>query len=706
MDFKKIKGMVYNILGISSENNVPLNLTAEQKRELDKVLKKEGFAERFEAKHNKEMKAEQENKEVNDAITSFMEEEAGTEASSPSATDATETKTTLLDNVNSLTANLVATRKENRELKVENEFLKNSPELDNPEKIKGNMTPTIQHSATHLYGSNNSWDAFEGRPWNQQIARIEGAAETSWDTANIDRLNNDIQNYFRKDPKKLFSTFIDGLKLPKHWKLISGVSDEYIFTTISTGEITQGLKAKWIPKNKVEFAAQKGKVRDIEIDIEFRGDKLKKLEKSYLNHFFDEGSTPFKDNFIMFVVKELMNQARKEDKVCFGKGVYFPNNLIKAPGSFLNNFSGVIKLSLDARGALYKPFKLGRPTKENIFDYIKDFAESLPHEVKNLPGLVFYLSPSWLRRYNDARRIQKGGNQDFKGDIYTIDGFSNIELEAYDQLEGYDFMFLTTEDNIMGLSGKPGEESVLQFQKSTRDTKAIGNYKLAAFIAMFGRNLIDVKANSYENQLFFSNDVEALTDVYVPVPENTSEPSLTYHNSLMIGAHNTRPTDIINFKDVKPNTKIYLLGNGESNFSTVKNGEKINLINSDCVLTKNTLLVLYAKADGTFQELERRNIGVVEQAETEEILSQDATEIDASLGTHFRTSSNSKATSIEKISNAVSGETYRIIGGSDTNATEIKNSGSFVLTEKMVLDNEKFIELYYNGSKFIETARG
>lgn len=711
MDFKKIKAMVYTILGISAENKDPLTLTVEQKEKLDAAVKTDGFAEKFEARHNQTVKAEEDNIEALEAIEEFMAENTSettenedSEEEVPDAED--QNNKTVASQVKVLTAKLASETKARKTAEANYSKLKASPEPDNPEIIKGNMTLTVQHSKTHLYGSNNSWDAFEGRSWNSQAAGLEGATATAWNTADISQLNEDIQDYFRKDPKKLHSTFMDGLQLPPHWKLISGVSDEYIFTTISTGEITQGLKIKWLPKNNAKFAPQKGKVRDIQIDIEFKGNELKKLEKSYLNNFFNEGSTPFKDSFILFVVKELMKQARKEDKICFGKGVYFPNENADVPGSFLNNFSGVIKLILEARGKLFKSFKLGTPTEENIFDYVKKFVEGLPHEIKILPDLYFYASPSWVRSYNEARRRVKGRDQDFNGNIMYVDGFSNVRLYSYDLLEGYDFMFLTTEDNIKGLTDKPGEDGVLQFEKDTRNTRAYGDYKLAAFIAMFGRKLIGVDANSYDNQLFFSNDVEALTDVYVPVPANQDIPSLKYHNSLMVGVNNTQATNITDFSDAIPGTKVYVLGNAEANYSTVKDGGKISLIDGDCVLTKNTLLVLYVKADGTFQELERKKTGVQITEEAAVVLPADTTVIDVSVGTRFVTSANTQPTAIVSISNGVTGETYRVEGGSDTQATTIANSGVFVLSTAMTLGSGKFIELYFNGNKFIETARG
>ena len=145
----------------------------------------------------------------------------------------------------------------------------------------------MKHSRTHLFGIHAGWNAFEGRPWNEAARQaLEGqsiTAETNWtETANIDKLNSDIQDYFRKDPMRIHDTILDGLEMKKYVELISGVSDEYIHTQIVTGEITQSLKSQFLPKNKVKFEAEKGKVRDIQIDMLYKGYELKKMEKVLL----------------------------------------------------------------------------------------------------------------------------------------------------------------------------------------------------------------------------------------------------------------------------------------------------------------------------------------------------------------------------------------------------------------------------------------
>jgi hypothetical protein len=709
MNWKKIKAMVLAFIGISADNKDILAFTDEQKTSLDAKVKTDGFAEKFMAKYNEELDSTKELDAATEEIDAFMAEEASEEEdpANDGLPKADVPELSLSAKIKAQNIKLKALQTENEKQKAINAKLSGDPEPDHPAAlIKGNKAITMKHSKTHIFGSNNTFDAFEGRNWNKLMAGFEGAVATTWNTANIDQLNTDIQNYFRKDPKMLMSVMLDGFVIPPFWDVISGVSDEYIFTTIATGSITQGLKVKWLPKNNAKFEANKGKVRDIQIDIEFNGNELKKLEKSYLNNFFNQGSTPYKDKFIMFVVTELLRKARKEDKIVLGKGVYYPNTDADKAGSFLNNFSGVVKLALEARDNLYKSFKLGTPTTLNIFSYVNSMAESLPYDIRIQPDLVLYLSKSWIRAYNKRRAIEIGRDQDYKGKIMHIEGFENIELYGYDQLEGSDFMFITTKDNIYILTDKPGEHGVLQFERDTRNTKVFGDYKLAAFIAMFGRKLIDPATGTYDNQLFFSNDVEALTDVYVPVEADNATPTLVYHNSLKIGANNTAATNITNLTNAVAGSRVYLLGDADANYSTVKDNANILLLDGDCVLTKNQLLVLFVKADGKFQELMRKTVGVSVIEEAQVVIAADATSVDVSEGTNFVTSANTAATALVGITNGVIGETYRITGGSADDSTTIADAGIFALSAAMTLGLDAYIDLYYNGVKFIETARG
>ncbi|TQI72274.1 hypothetical protein JM79_3231 [Gramella sp. Hel_I_59] len=712
------------------DNKEKLELSDEQKAEFDAKAGKEGFSEKYLKDFNTEIGAEEEQEEDDAEIQALAakymsedsdggegeeEEEEGAGAPDESKSAKAPAKTAGGQSKKLLTTMDSRIKK----LEAEKKMLAGIPEGDESvETIKAShmKNANIRHSKTHLFAQDHSYNAFEGRPWNEAARQALGGhqitAETNWtETANIDKLNSDIQAYFRKEDQRIHDTMLDGLEMKKYVELISGVSDEYIHTQIVTGEITQSLKSKFLPKNKVKFVAEKGKVRDIQIDMLFKGYQLKKLEKSYLKHIASLGITdsdPHKMTYVYYVVGKIMERARKEDKIVMGRGVYFKDEERDTPASFMNNFSGFLKLYLDARGVKFRPFKMGKPTKLNVHDYVKKMCENLPYDVSILPDLQFVLSPSWKRAYNDSRRTIYGGNTDYKGDTDTVDDFSNIELVTYDQMEGEDFMYITTKDNEYALTDKPDEDGFIQFRKGgsdPRDIQAYGDYKLSAYVAMFGRKQYDLPENSYENQLVFSNDVELLTNTYVPVPANESVPSLADHQSIVVGANNTEATDITNFADATPGERIYILGNADNLKSTVKNNANIILEAGDFVASNGSLLVLQALDGGKFIEIERKMVGA-EEEEQQVVLAANATTANAEEGNSFVTSANTQATALTTIEGAVPGERYTITGGSNDNATTIANGGNFFLSADIALTTGKFLTVELIGGKFREIARG
>ena len=730
--WKKLKAFVLVTLGKSAFAEGKLNLSDEDQQKLDAAAKQEGFAAKFMAKYNDELEAENASAE----IEAFMKEQGiGTSASSQQdqggeGDDAgelnTEDEATLSARVNALMGEVTKLKAVNKQQEGNIAALEKLPDADEaPETVKANLNKlNVKHSKTHLFATNDAFDAFEGRPWNraakQAMAGEVITAATDWnETANIDKLNSDIQNYFRKHSDQIHNLMLDGFEMPKYVEMISGVSDEYVHSQIVTGEITQSLKKKFLPKNKVKFEAEKGKVRDIQIDMLFEGYELKKLEKSYLKRFSQLGitdSNPHKERFVMYVVTEIMKRARKEDKIVAGRGVYFADADRDTPASFINNFDGFLKLYLDARGVKYRPFDLsdkflnGKPTSLNIYNYVNEMVDRLPYEFRIQPDLIMKMSPYWLGMYHEDRERLKGGNTDYTGKSTFVDKYPNIELVPYDQMEGEDFMYIIPKGIEYMLTDKPGEDGFIQFQKggadNPRNMRAYGDYKLSAFVAAFGRKEYGKSALDFDNQLVFSNDVEVLTTSYVPVSANNATPSLEHHHSLIIGDNNTANTDITNLTNATAGKRVYLYGNGTDFTSTVKNNANIILADGDFELTKGSLLVLQALAGGKFIEISRKVGGAVEVPEPV-ILAPDATTADAADGTEFVTSANTGATALTDIENAITGERYTITGGGGTpNATTIANSGNFFLTAAITLTDGVFITVEKTGGKFVEIARG
>lgn len=713
-NFLKIVAFVATTLNLELNSKEKIELSDEQKEQLDKDVNIQGFAEKFVEKYNADI-ASSENKEAMDMIQTFMEAQnqetetgdSNGQANANGAENGAENAETEQAD-KSLKGMIQTLISQNSKLVAQNEKLKADPEGDDAvqtlKRENVNM-PILTHSKTHLFGKDASWNQFEGRPWNKSV-RDGVVSATDWTDVNISKINEDLGAYARKNPEKIMSLLMDGLSIPDHWEVVSGVTDEYVFVSVTTGEITQGFKSQWLPKNNQKFEPIKNKIFDIQIDATWTVKQLKAIERNYLQRFFKATSSPYKEDFVAFLTEELIKKARKEDKIALFKGVYYETpETATTPGRFINKMDGMLKVISRYRGKAYKAHELGALTEENIYDKINKWVKDLPYDFRELPGLVIGTSTYWHKAYHDGRERAKGTNNDYQPNESFVEKYSNIRFAPHPQLEGQDFIYITTEDNLGVMWNQPGEEGMITMEKRKRNIDAYADYKFGFFIKALGATDADGNAAGYDDQIFFSNEAEVLQDVYVPAAGNDATPSVKEHNALIIGAQNTAATDITAIDDVTEGQYIYLYGDSDVNPSTVKKNANILLDAGDFQLGKGDLLVLRALAGNKVIEISRTEAG--EEPSVEFVpLADGATTADALNGNNFVTVENTAATAFTNIENAVKGEKYTLKGGSSTNATTIANGGNFHLSAAMTLNLDAYIVLEYNGQKFVEYARG
>lgn len=599
---------------------------------------------------------------------------------------------------------------EEKEQKAQQTIIKLSkkpePDLD-PEPVNpqgGHMK--IVHSKTHLFASGKPWDAFENRPWNKKLKdKIEGKKVAATDFTELDfsKVNNDLGAYWREH-KEEFISFLRGIsRLPENWDTISNIQDEVVYTKLFVGEITQARKRNWMPKGKFEFQPEIAKVYPNQIDIEFEGWWLQQMETSWMNRYVKgSGSQPYKLSFVAYLSKEILKKAAEEDEIGHIKGIYVKTeDDATVPGSYLRKQDGFLKKVKDAQKDLkYMPYNMGAPTDENIVDYVEKLVERIPEYWRDLPNMIVYMSAEWELKYKKRREEIYGLMPTYQPGKMTVRNHENFTIKSLPFLGNSDFMCATPSDNISKLQNLPNENTFLQLEKSKRNIAIFGDYKIGIHIWAFGYQYDSAAELSDEKQMFFSNDVPILSDDFIKVDPNDTTPSVKIHTSIQTGV-NTQATAITNIDDADVGDFIYIRGNTGSNQSTIADGGNFDLA-SNITLTENTILVLYKRGANDFVEIKRIDTTVADYV----TLAPDATTADAADGTHFLTSANTGATAFTTIQNAVEGETYRLEGGSDTNATTIAASGDFSrITEAITLNAGNWIDVYYNGDKFIEKAR-
>lgn len=610
------------------------------------------------------------------------------------------------DNVLAIVKTIAA---KNKEMASTIAKLIQDPEGDKPlEIIKGGQMQKVTHSQTHAFGSANAFDAYDGRNWNKRAAGLSTSATDFTSQPNIEKLNNDMDLYFRQNPEVIKSLHRDTFGLPTFWGKRTKVDDKVSDGSIATAEITQGRKLPWLPKNKQTIQAEEGQIFPVQIDIEFVGYFLQKIEASWLNMMNKEGSQPYKDSFVKFLVSEIDKKARVEDRVATIKGVYVatPEDATVA-GKSINRQNGLLYLAQQARDVTkkYRPFDLGMPTTTNIVDYVDRFIKSLPMDVREQQGLVLYLSDEWLRMYKRRYAIENGLNNDYVGYPTNPKDYENIKFERLVDMGGSDFMFMTFDDNIEILENVPAEKSMYHFEYLLRKIYIWADYKMGVRFIHIGNVVKQGDPLEFAVQTVWSNTAPVFPkDFYVPVNDDETGIVKVVYKNLYV--NKGWATNITEFTNTTPGTIIKIKGDITLLATkNVMNGAKITLTGGTAFdLKSGGTLTLFVEDDGTVKELTR-----TDAPETAVIADVDFTTaaIDANDGDTFLFTGIADTT-ITSIINGVEGKTITIYG-TDTVGIEVTIadiSGKIEVASTAVLpDAVSYVKLTLVDGVWMETGR-
>ena len=600
-----------------------------------------------------------------------------------------------------------AIAKKNNEQAAQIQKLIADPEGDVPSAIIQGNSKKITHSASHLFGSTKAYDAFEERNWNARAAGLTTAATNFTDQPTVQKLNNDLDLYFRENPEELKSLHRDNFGLPAFWNKRTKVDDKVADATIATAEISQARKLPWLPKNRQIIKPEEGQIFPIQIDIEYVGYFLQKIEASWLNMMNKEGSQPYKTSFVRFLVSEIDKKARQEDRIATIKGVYVetPEDAT-TPGRFINRQNGLLYLAQQARDVTkkYRPFDLGMPTPTNIVDYVDNFIKQLPYDVRTQQGLVLYLSDFWLKAYKRRSETLFGGNNDYTGYPTNPKDYNNIKFEVLVDMEGSDFMFMTFDDNIEVLENIPAEKSMYHFEYLKRMVYIWADYKMGVRFLHIGNPVVEGDPLEFSVQTVWSNTAPVFPkDFFVPVNDDaTGKVKVNFKNLYVT---KDWATDITEFTNTTPGTIIKI--KGDTQLAAVKNvvdGAKVDLVaNASFNLKSGGTLTLYVNADGTVKELART---AAPETNVVADVNFDAATVDANSGSIFRY--NGAATkAITGIQNGVEGKTIRIYG-TDTASVDLIFADAAtinVASAATLLDATDYLQLTLVDGVWVETGR-
>ncbi|HUI32011.1 MAG TPA: hypothetical protein VLY84_00210 [Dysgonamonadaceae bacterium] len=551
------------------------------------------------------------------------------------------------------------------------ETLLKDPEEDTP-IAKGNLNmKNLAHSNSHFLGSGKAYDAFEDRNWNKRAA---GLSTTPTDFADekgfeIQKLKDDVDLYYRENPTEIKSLFRDLLGLPSNWDIRTRVDDRVADGNIVSGEISQGRKLPWLPKNKQLIQPEESKIFPVHIDIEFIGYYLQQIEASWLNSWNKEGSQPYKWSFVRFLLSELDKKARQEDRMVSINGVFVktPENAT-IPGNAINRGDGILIQLWRAYfyDQKFKIANIGLPTDANIVDYIPQLLEkNIPEESKNADNLIIYLSPTWLKKYKIRYRQLYGMENDYSRDgVMDIENYPNVKFQTLRDLEGSDFMLVTFADNIQLMENIPAEKSMYHFDTLKRIIYIYADYKWGVRFKHIGTKVKDTDPVAFKVQTVWCNIPPTLHKTFVSLYDDaTGEVNLPYSNIEVKADWVTNITDI---KNVYPGQIVKVRGNTLATGSVKHDAAKIALTGSaDFALSTGGTLTLVVEPDLKLKEIKRTGAPEVNPEST---VNFNTAAIDANEGTDFQFLAGADVVMTE-ILNGFDGQTITIKGAAGNTVT-------------------------------------
>ncbi len=558
------------------------------------------------------------------------------------------------------------------------------PEQDTPLAKGSRNNLQNMHSNTHFLGSGKAWDAFVDRPWNQAAAGlIKDFNVGSLSKVDVQKLNDDADLYVREVNADLNSLERDRAGLPSFWKVITNVVDKIADGNIVSGEVTQARKKNWLPKGKQMIQPEESQIFPVQIDLEFAGYTLQDLLTSWISSYNKEGSQAYKMSFVRYLISELLKKARQEDRKVAINGVYVKTpDTSQVPGRAINRGDGIV-YKLWKAFWIDKKFKIAKvaaPTPQNIVDHVPEVIEAnLKEEDKNQDGLVFYLSPSWLRKYKARKRQLFGLDNDYNGDkLMEIENYPNIRFYPLRDLEGSDFMFITDDNNIDILENIPGEKSLLHFEMLKRILYIFGDYKFGVRFKHIGTKVKDEDPAAFKVQTVWANMPPYLHDTFVQIYDDTTgEVTIPYSNVQVAADWATNITDI---KGTYPGQVVKLRGTAGTTGNVVSTGNLT--LASNFALSTGGTLTLIVNQDLTLTELSR----TVTAPTNDEEAAKYVETIDATDGDEFEFSGTSAQT-LDQITEGFNGQQILVKGGAGGAVTINNVAGNISVTATATLAN-------------------
>ena len=278
--------------------------------------------------------------------------------------------------------------------------------------------------------------------------------------------------------------------------------------------------------------------------------------------------------------------------------------------------------------------------------------------------------------------------------------YPSVRIVSVPNADNHHRLIWTLDGNIHCFEHLSGEMTRFSLEQQDWTLKVWSNWKESVWARAVGYKYTDKSKMDGTRQLIWVNEYDR-PDTFFVRAEPDKNPDATLHTSI-VTAKNTNTLAITDINNAQEGKVITLkCGSVDAGVTIAKSGN-FSLITAAWTPAEGDWIELMKRTDGKFIEISRGSAA----SDAYQFAADDTTPSVAGA-TVFVTGSNTQATAITALDDAVVGELYTIYGNGSENASTIANSGKFVLTAAMTLSEGKFIKLVKaENDKFYEVARG
>lgn len=728
VDFSKFKAAILGILGLTAFNEVE-GKESISSEECEK-LKEYGFSDKFLADFNAYLKDPAPKADAPENL-----QMAAVAAALGQATKTLEAKNTELEQLKAATAsdkaaNAAAIEAKEAEIASLNEKIAALSAVEDVDVSK----PAGSHAPENAFNLDDTRQlgGIQGemysltRPYNQRaraallVNRGMSLAVPAASSVDYKSLQEDLGAFYRRPWSERIQSFLTELpSIASIFPLESGHQDLDTLVNLWLGEFSQADSSNEsdfdkVAKGTYEFGTETLRMYDVMFVHKFRS--LKNLEKSWIGYLNREGSNPVKLSFIEYLLVETAKKLHNEQQLRYVNGVR-KNPVVNVPGTALEAADGLyeyVRKLIEGHTdftpdggttgkTVYqvKPFDLPEITPGNIGEVFYLGTSMIPSEFRDTGNIVLYV-PSfmipWYHKYNET---MYGQNQDYKAGINYVKEYPSVKIVAVPNADNHHRIIWTLDGNIKTYTHVAGEMLKFNLEQQDWSMKVWSNWKESIQAQAVGYKYTDKADMDGSRQLIWCNGYDRPASYFVEA-EKDKNPSALLHNSVVTVANSSVLT-VTDIADAQVGTVVSVKCgvSGDKGVQIKKEGN-FSLLTADWKPSKGNIIRLMKRADGQFIEIERTT-----ESSSAYQFPADATAPSVAGASTFITGTNTKATAVTELKDAVEGTVYTIHGNGEANASTIANGGNFVLTAAITLKAGTYIRVVKGADgKFYEVARG